>query len=115
MLYSSIQMRTEVFICDRVKQEGKLTTRNRGKVEVLNNYLSSIFTEENLDNMPSLVPRTNDAPLITRKITPDKVKKKLLELKKTLVIITLKICLTTNAKTSIVYPFFAQMIRKLFE
>ena len=76
-------MKTKVVIGDLVKQEGELTSGNREKAEVLNDYFSSVFTEENLENMPSLEPRPYDTPLTTLEITPDKVKKKLLKLKKT--------------------------------
>ena len=60
--YCSTQMKTKAVIGDLAKQDGELTSGNREKAEVMNTFFSSVFTDENLDNMPSLAPREWHSP-----------------------------------------------------
>ena len=59
----------------------KSTTTDKEKAEVLSSFFSSVFTHEDLQDMPTPEKRTFKNWLKTIKISREKIKKKLLQLK----------------------------------
>ena len=76
-------MKSKTTIGDLQNPDGTMTSGNKEKAEALNTFFSSVFTDENTSNIPTLEPRQFDTPLITVEITASKVKKKIQKLKKT--------------------------------
>ena len=64
------------------KENGEMTKEDNEKAEILNNYFSSVFTEENLTNIPFIAEAENSdgATLTDVVITPAAVKDKLSKL-----------------------------------
>lgn len=60
-----------------------MTDGSQEKAEVLNDYFSSVFTEEDTGDIPTLEKKHHGTPLTDIEITPEKVKNKLPKLKKT--------------------------------
>ena len=62
-----------------LEQEGKLVTDDSGKAEVLNNFFSSVFTKEDLENQPHLEPGSKSDHIFTSNLvlTADAVRDKL--------------------------------------
>ena len=69
-------------IGDILKMDGTTATDNREKAEAFNDFFCSVFTNENLNNIPTVEEKSFDFPLSSVSITPDKVYKKLKCLKK---------------------------------
>ena len=57
------------------------TTNDKEKVEVLADFFSSVFTEEDTSNIPNLSQRSFKEWLSNMEITREKIKKKILQLK----------------------------------
>ena len=65
-----------------LKDGEKIVTDNKEMAEMLNNWYLSVFTRENLEQMPEAEQLfTGETPLISVKFTPNKVLEKLKELK----------------------------------
>ena len=62
--------------------DGTTATDNKEKAEAFNDFFCSVFTDENLNNIPPVEEKNFDFPLSSVSITPDKVFKKLKSLKK---------------------------------
>ena len=59
------------------KTDGKLTESNADKAEVLNKFFSSVFTTENMENIPVFPSQTEsvlESILVTEKMMLDKLK-----------------------------------------
>ena len=69
-------------IGDILKSDGTTATDNKEKAEAFNDFFCSVFTDENLNNIPPVEKKNYDFPLSSVAITPDKVFKKLKSLKK---------------------------------
>ena len=80
--YCRSQMKTRATVGNLRRPDGKLTRTNKEKVDTLNEFFSSVFTQENLNDIPSLEHRDYEAPLSTIRITEEDVLKKLRKLKK---------------------------------
>jgi len=76
-------MKTKKTLGDLQKEDGSMTTSNREKAVELNNFFSSLFTDEDTAHIPTLEQREYDTPLCSIEITPAQVRKKLKKLKKT--------------------------------
>ena len=65
-----------------LKVDGKVVTDHQVMSDMLNNFFCSVFTEENLEDMPQVQQQySGDDPLVDVIITQDKVRKKLSRLK----------------------------------
>ena len=74
--------KTRSDIGDIMKSDGTTASCNKEKAEALNDFFSSVFTNENISNIPNLEEKNFDHPLSSIEITPEKVFKKLKKLKK---------------------------------
>ena len=61
--------------------EEKSATNDKEKAEVLADFFSSVFTEEDTSNIPNLSQRSFKEWLSNMEITREKIKKKILQLK----------------------------------
>ena len=77
MFWSYINSRDK--ICD-LMQVGELTSNNKEKAEVLNNFFSSVFTRENSEKVPEIPDRQFESSLDNVTIIPEEVLKKLYNL-----------------------------------
>ena len=64
-----------------VKEDGSLTTTNKEKAGTLNNYLGSVFTHEDLHNLPALTHMHDGSNLNNVTIAAYSVERKLRGLK----------------------------------
>ena len=55
---------------------GNLVTNDKEKANLMNQYFSSIFTKEDMSNLPNFKEREFDQPLSEFDITPEMVKKR---------------------------------------
>lgn len=79
--YASTKMKTRVTVCDLKKQDGNMTTTDKEKAEALNDFFSSVFTQEDLGNIPTFEERKFESILEDVEITEDIVRKRLASLK----------------------------------
>ena len=63
------------------KDDGSIAELDQEKAEVLNEYFKTVFTVENVENMPVIAPFNIEAPLYDVVISEAQVLKKLLALK----------------------------------
>ncbi len=79
--YAKSKLKTRSSVPDLIKPDGAIASKDRDKAELLNNFFSSVFTHEDLTNIPDFEKRNINHPSEDLYITPDKVKKKLRKLK----------------------------------
>ncbi len=80
--YAKKKMKTKSGIADQTKKDGSTASSNKEKAEVLNNFFSSVFTTENIQNMPELKGIADlKVKMTDLKVTSDQVKQRLVELK----------------------------------
>lgn len=73
--------KTKEQIGDLKTEEGLLTDNPKTKAEILNKFFSSVFTEENTEDIPTLPSRNPGNDLSAIIITPELVEKKIKKLK----------------------------------
>ena len=73
--------KTREQIGDLKQEDGKLTHDPKNKANILNNFFSSVFTRENLDNMPNLESRNQGKSLHNIVISTEIIKKNISKLK----------------------------------
>ena len=81
--YCNSKMKSQSRLGDIQDKDGKLTNDDSEKAELLNDYVTSVFTRENLENIPNLSSRINNSPPVIVNFTPGIVEKKLNKLKTT--------------------------------
>ena len=81
--YCNSKMKSKSRLGDLQDKDGKLTNDDSEKAELLNDYFTSVFTRENLENIPNLSSRINNPPPVEVNFTPEIVEKKLNKLKTT--------------------------------
>ena len=69
-------------IGDILKSDGSIASSNKDKADALNSFFTSVFTTENINNIPNIKENKFEYPLSSITITPEKVLKKLKKLKK---------------------------------
>ena len=79
--YVRSQSKTRTGISDLEGSDGTLSSSDYQKAEMLNTFFTSVFTEEDLSNIPTLEKRSFEECLNQVKVTPEKVQKKLKNLK----------------------------------
>jgi hypothetical protein len=79
--YVSSKTKSRSGVSDLERGDGSMTTSNKDKAEVLNQFFSSVFTREDIDNVPSLGDRYEGEVLSDLKVTEEAVLKKLIKLK----------------------------------
>jgi hypothetical protein len=75
--YASSRLKTRMRIDDIEREDGTRATTNREKVEEFHKFFSSVFTDEDLEEIPSLEPTFGGSPLEDVQINPDIILKKL--------------------------------------
>ena len=81
--YIQSMTKTRVNVGELTKSDGSMTSGTKEKVDRLNEFFSSVFTNEDTASIPEVENKPCIKPLSTVLITPDKVKAKLKKLKKT--------------------------------
>ena len=80
--YVNSKTKVRCGIGDLTREDGTIASTDEDKAETLNNFFSSVFTTEDLNNMPTIDQHyRGDDPLSDIIITPDMVAKKLGKLK----------------------------------
>ena len=74
--YCNSKMKSKSRLGDLQDKDGKLTNDDSEKAELLNDYFTSVFTRENLENIPNLSSRINNPPPVEVNFTPEIVEKK---------------------------------------
>ena len=77
--YSSLT-KCKADIGDILKPDGSMASGNKEKAEVLNDFFRSVFTIEDVANVPHVEDKSFENPLCSIIFTPDTVKNKLKEL-----------------------------------
>ena len=67
-------------LVDLVDEAGNLVTDEKDKAELLNNYFSSVYTKEDVSNIPNIENRANEQSIESTEITQDIVNKQLAKL-----------------------------------
>ena len=75
--YAQSKMKTRVWITNLSDDAGNLITNDKEKANLMNQYFSSVFTKEDMSNLPNFEERVFDQPLSEFNITPEMVEKKL--------------------------------------
>jgi len=75
--YAQSKLKTRTVIAHLVQEDGSLTKTDKQKADVLNIFFSSVFTREDINNMPDTFTSRTDRELMDIKITPGNVAKKL--------------------------------------
>jgi hypothetical protein len=78
--YARSKLKTKEGIADLEDGDGGVATSDAEKAEVLNTFFSSVFTKEDVDNIPTFEPRS-EVKLENFNITATEVRKKLQKLK----------------------------------
>jgi predicted transcriptional regulator len=79
--YAQSKIKTRSTICDLMKSDGTLTTTDGEKADALNTYFASVFTDEDISQLPSFNSRHFIAPLHHIEVTRDMIIKKIDNLK----------------------------------
>ena len=79
--YANSKLKTKSRLSRLKKEDGTLTETQDEQAQVLNDFFSSVFTEEDLSSIPNLEDRYQNDPLGNIHITPAMVLKKLNKLK----------------------------------
>jgi len=77
--YTNSKLKSRPKLIDLVDEDGKLTSDDNKKAELLNNLFTSVFTEEDTIKIPKHDTNHTGTPLTHIEITPEKVNKKLLK------------------------------------
>ena len=77
--YAKSRLKTKPLIPSLSKSDGSKASTPKDKAETMNHYFSSVFTLENMQYMPDITCVVEDV-LQTIEITPDVVRKRLLNL-----------------------------------
>ena len=83
MALCSFENESPAKVADLLDSEGRLQSDDCGKAETLNSYFQTVFTREELLNMPHFEQRFNGDPMISIDIDKDSVLAKLKNLKVT--------------------------------
>ena len=75
--YAKSRLKTKEQIPTLTKPDGSTASTASDKAETLNNFFASVFTVEDLNNMPTAPPYTVSEVIYSILITPELVKKKL--------------------------------------
>ena len=75
--YTNSKMKYRPKLGDLQQEDGSLTKDDSKKAQLLNNLFTSVFTKENMDNMPDLSQRHPGEPIMSLEITVEMVEKKL--------------------------------------
>ena len=78
--YVKTKTKTRVTVEALKRNDGSLAESSREKAEVLNEFFASVFTKENLTNIPHMIPVYDGPALEDVEITPGMVESKLKEL-----------------------------------
>ena len=79
--YVKSKLKTRSTIDHLTKEDGTMTINDEENAEVLNRFFTSVFTEEDLENIPTLEDRYHGPPLENIIITPEMITQKLKKLK----------------------------------
>ncbi len=79
--YANLKLKSRCRISQLKKSDGSLTTNDSEKAETLNNFFSSVFTEEDTTNMPSMNTVHDGDPMKNITVNESMVKKRLKKLK----------------------------------
>jgi len=79
--YANSRLKTRTRIDELEREDGTRACTSEDVVEVLNQFFSSVFTQEDLSTIPTLDPKYHGPPLEDIEITPDMILKKLQRLK----------------------------------
>jgi hypothetical protein len=79
--YAKSKMKTKTSVSELERQDGSKVSEDSDKAEVLNDFFSSVFTREDMSNMPDFPDRFFNETLTELHITRDMVLKKLEQLK----------------------------------
>lgn len=79
--YCNSKLKTKPRLGDLETHDGSLTRDDETKAELLNSFFTSVFTQEDLTNIPTLEPKAVREHLRNIQITPEMILKKLLKLK----------------------------------
>ena len=72
--YAKSRLKTREQIASLIKPDGSIAKKAADKAETLNNFFASVFTVENLEDMPPAPPSTVDEVIYSIVITPEIVK-----------------------------------------
>ena len=81
--YTNSKMKNRPKLGDLQQDDSSLTKDDSKKAQLLNNFFTSVFTKENMDNMPDLSQRHPGEPIRSLEITAEMVEKKLKKLRLT--------------------------------
>ena len=79
--YSNTRLKTKCGLEDLTDDSGKTVSDDRGKAQLLNAFFSSVFTHEDLSQIPEPTARFTGTPIETVTITAEAVRQKLSSLK----------------------------------
>jgi hypothetical protein len=69
--YANSRLKSRTRIDDLNREDGTQATTNKEKAEEFNKFLSSVFTDEDLEDIPSPEATFNGTPLDDVQINPD--------------------------------------------
>ena len=81
--YANSRLRTKCRVEDLRDVDGAVTSTNEAKAQVLSNFFSSVFTEEDISDVPELLDIQEVVTLEDVDVSPQRVQAKLAELKPT--------------------------------
>ena len=73
--YTNSKLKSRPKLGDLVDEDGKLTSGDSKKAELLNKFFTSIFTQEDTSKIPKLDTIHTGTPLTHIEITPEKVER----------------------------------------
>ena len=78
--YAKSKLKTTSKIGDLTRDDGSLLHNPKEKADLLNETFSEVFTDENAENVPSIMYQYDSSPLESVSISPDMILKKLRKL-----------------------------------
>ncbi len=79
--YANSKLKTRSKITQLRKKDGKMTENDQEKAETLNEFFSSVFTDENTSNIPNMEDKSNGHSISEIEIDDKTIEKKLNKLK----------------------------------